>query len=295
MDQNISLARAVGIIRKHLVAIIIWGILLGVGAWSVATFVMTPKYSAEAQLLVNRKNDTTPNGAQYADQQADIQMITTYKDIITNQVVLEKVSNELANPGREVVKPAVKAKYERDVTGHKVLVRAAEPAVTKSSSAKAYDVPAGQLKKMIGISNQQNSQVFAVSVKANDPKEAARIANLTAQVFKKRIKDIMSVNNVTIVSKAVENPNKVAPRTTLLTAAGLLAGLLIGLTYAFVRELTDRTVKDESYLAETLDLTNLGHVSRITSAGRLTGSHRISSHGDENLSRGSSRRTSSRV
>lgn len=296
MEQSISLSQTIGIIRKHILVILIWGFIFGIGAWALATFVITPKYSAETQLLVSRKNtNSVDNGAQYADQQADVQMITTYKDIITNQVILDKVSDELKNPSTEIVKPAVKAKYERTYTGKRVLVQAAKPAVTKQSSGRTYDISADQLKKSIKVSNQQNSQVFGVTVTMADPEEAARVANICARVFKSQIKKIMAVNNVTIISKATVNKRKVAPRTGLLTVGGVLLGVVVGLMYAFLRELTDRTVKDETVLTDTLGLTNLGHVSKISGQGRLSilrgvseGNHH--DHGDKTVkAEGSSR------
>lgn len=271
MEQNMSLIQAWRVIQKHFLGIVLLGIIAGAAVWATATFVMTPKYSANTQILVSRKSDnSTNNGAQYSDQQADIQMITTYKDIITNPVILNGVSRELAHPAKIVEQPAVKAKYRTNADGTRVLVRAAKPAVTRSSSAQTYNISPTQLKKAISISNQQNSQVFAVTVKATDPDEAARIANVTAQVFKRQIKSILSVNNVTIVSKAVANSTKISPRTTLLTAAGLILGLVLGLVIAFVRELTDRTVKDEAALNEMLGLTNLGHVTRISGQQKIT-------------------------
>lgn len=272
MEQNISLLQAWGIIRKHLVAIFLWAILFGVGAWGIATFVMTPKYSADTQLLVSRKSDTNSasnNGAQFQDQQADVQMITTYKDIITNQVVLDHVSHELKYPSRVLVKKATPARYETTLAGGKVLVEKAQPAVTRASNEETYDVSSAQLKNSIKISNQQNSQVFAITVTSGQPKEAARIANVTAQVFKTQIKKIMSVNNVTIVSKAVASDQKVSPRTTLLALLGIIIGLILGLSYAFIRELTDTTIKDETVLSETLKLTNLGHITRISGTNKL--------------------------
>ncbi|GKT02785.1 YveK family protein [Furfurilactobacillus entadae] len=280
MEQSISLGRAVTIIRKHLLVIVIWGALLGVAAWALATFVMTPKYQAQTQLLVSRKADNNNTGVQYSDQQADVQMITTYKELITNQVILNKVSDELAHPAPVVTKEATATKYGRDLDGKRIVLKAGQPAQTKPSSEKTYSASATQLQKMISISNQQNSQVFAINVKTTDPHEAARIANLTAEVFKAHIKKIMAVNNVTIVSKATTNSHKVSPRTGYLTVLGVICGLLVGLIYAFIRELTDRTVKDDALLTETLGLTNLGHVSKISNVGQLASARAFRSRND---------------
>jgi Capsular polysaccharide biosynthesis protein len=83
MEQEFSLGDLFKIIRKHWSAIVITTVLGIVIAGVLSFFVMTPKYQASVDILVNRKQDNAMN--QLSDQQADVQMINTYKDIITNQ------------------------------------------------------------------------------------------------------------------------------------------------------------------------------------------------------------------
>ena len=49
----------------------------------------------------------------------------------------------------------------------------------------------------------------------------------------------------------------------MITLVGFVLGLLIGIGYALIKELTDTTVKDDEYLTSTLGLTNLGHIATI--------------------------------
>jgi len=74
---------------------------------------------------------------------------------------------------------------------------------------------------------------------------------------------IMSINNVSVVSKATVNKKPVSPRKTLNLAAGVVLGLLLGIALAFIREITDRTVTNEDFLTNNLGLTSLGIVSEI--------------------------------
>lgn len=261
MDNVLELSQIWAIIRKHLALIISLGILLAVVAFGVAQFGLTPKYAAQAQLLVNRKADANNQGATTMDQQADVNMINTYKDIITSPVILTDAQQAISNPDGKTIKPAVKAKYKK-VDGKKVLVQAGTPAVVEPT-AKPYDVSVGEMQSDITITNQQNSQVFAINVTTTDPDKAVAIANGVANIFKEKISQIMSINNVTIVSEATPNPNRVSPNVKLIAAAGLVLGLFIGLAIAFLRELTDKTVKDLSYLTEELGMTNLGVVNYV--------------------------------
>lgn len=261
MESTIDFSRMVGILRKHIVFIIVATVGFGLIAFGVSEFAMTPKYTSSTQLLVNQKDNNNPALAAQ-NQQADIQMVNTYKDIVTNQVILQQVQKNLAHP-EKLVRKATKAVYRTNaVTGRKMLVRAAKPAIYKSTG-NAYNVNAGELKGAISVSSQQNSQVFAINVKTDDPNKSAAVANQVAQVFTTKIKSMMRINNVTTVSKATPNYHKTSPRTKLIILLGMIVGLLIGVGYAFIKELTDTTVKEDDFLQEELGLTNLGHVATI--------------------------------
>ncbi|MCH5463425.1 exopolysaccharide biosynthesis protein [Lactobacillus sp. LC28-10] len=261
MESTLDLQKMFGILRKHLVFIIVATIGFGIIAFGVAELAMTPKYTSTTQLLVNQKDNNNPALA-LQNQQADVQMVSTYKDIVTNQVILHQVQKNLTHP-EKVVRKATKAVYRTSATtGRRVLVRAAKPAIYKSSG-RAYQVSVAELQDAISVSNQQNSQVFAINVKTDDPNKSAAVANQVASVFTSKIKSMMRVNNVTTVSKATANYGKTSPNTKLIVLLGLVVGLLIGMGYAFIKELTDTTVKEDDFLQDELGLTNLGHIATI--------------------------------
>ena len=215
---------------QHVRMILIWTVGLGVIAWGIATFVIPAKYTATTQILVNQRNSNDNNGQAYTTQQADIQMINTYKDIITNQVILKSASKQLANP---------------------------------SGSQRAYALSVAKLKDSLTVTTQTNSQVFTLSAEAGNPTEAKVIANTVAKVFKKQIRSMMNVNNVTIVSEATTPTSQSFPNKKLFALAGLVLGFLISYVYVLVRDLTDTTVRGNDFMTNELDLTNLGQVGEI--------------------------------
>lgn len=232
-NNTIDLSRLMAILRKHFKMLIVWTLLTGVLGFVVAQFVVVPKYTATTEILVNQKHTNDNNGQAYNNQQADIQMINTYKDLITNQVILNKVSHELNSTQ------------------------------TAQEYGRSYNVDAASLKNDITINTQQNSQVFSVAVKTNDPNLSAATANTIARVFKKQIKKIMSVNNVTIVSRASAPANPSFPNVKLFTLAGAVLGLLLSAIYLIIKELMDTTVKDDDFMIKELGLTNLGHINHF--------------------------------
>ena len=263
-EVTIDLRRLFILIKKHFISILIWMIGLGLIAYGVSEYVLVPKYTASAQLLVNRKSADVNQA--YANQQADVNAITTYKDIITSRVILKGASKYLANPVTVVRKatPAKKAVYRTDDDGTKVLVKKAvkaKPAVIKRDG-KSYSVSASELSSAVSVTTTTSSQVFSLSATAETPEKAQAIANAVAKEFKKQIPSIMDVNNVTIVAEASKG-TKSFPKVNMITAVGVVAGLVISLLIIIIKDLSDTSVRDDSFMEKELGLVNLGEVSSI--------------------------------
>lgn len=231
--NTMDLHRLIVLFRKHIVMLLLCTILAGALGFVVAKFVVVPKYTANVELLVNRRSSGNKNSDPYNDQQADVQYINTYKDIITNQVILNKVSHDLNS------------------------------SKTARQYGRTYDMSTGELQQSIKISNQQNSQVFSVAVKTDDPQKSAAAANAIARVFKNNIKKIMSVNNVTIVSKATVPGAPSFPNVKLFALAGAILGLLLSAIYIIIADLMDTAVNTDEFMVKELGLTNLGHINHF--------------------------------
>ncbi|RXT26878.1 capsular biosynthesis protein [Lacticaseibacillus chiayiensis] len=267
MNKQIDLSQLWQIIKRSFLAMVILGILGMAVAYFGAKTLIAPKYEADTSLLVNRKQDNDPN-MQLNAQQADVQIINTYKDIITRPVVLQAVADDLTSPQRVMTKKAEKAVYGtryNAATGvrERYVVEDAKPAQYKLKPAKYTNLTADDLAKMVSVSTQQNSQVFTVNVKDTDPVRARDIANEVAKVFEKKIVKIMSISNVSVVSKATTNRSPVSPRLKLISFVGLAVGVLVAFMWGLIRELTDQTVKDIDFITDTLGLVNLGAVNYI--------------------------------
>ncbi|MFE4238729.1 YveK family protein [Peribacillus butanolivorans] len=123
-----------------------------------------------------------------------------------------------------------------------------------------------QLSQKITINSQENSQVFSLTVQDSDPTKAVEIANAVSTTFQKEIKDIMNVDNVSILAKAEikENPAPVKPNPLLNIAIAVVVGLMAGIGLAFLLEYMDNTIRDEKDIETLLDLPLLGSIQKIS-------------------------------
>lgn len=223
-ETVIDLRRLFVLLKKNYLGIISWGIVGAIVAFIVSFIFMTPQYSASIDLLVNQK--ASNESLQYNVQQADLQAINTYKDVIQKPVILEPVVKELRQ----------KDNY--------------------SGSVKS-------LEKLVSITNETNSQVLTVTVTDTNAYTAADLANSIGKVFSQKIKKMMKVDNVSIVTKATANTTPVSPNKKLNLLIGVVVGLLIGVAIVVIKDLLDTTVREEKFLTEELGLTSLGAISHI--------------------------------
>lgn len=123
-----------------------------------------------------------------------------------------------------------------------------------------------QLSQKITINSQENSQVFSLTVQDSNPAKAVEIANTVSSIFQKEIKDIMKVDNVSILAKAEVkgNPTPVKPNPLLNIAIAVVVGLMAGIGLAFLLEYLDNTIKDEDDIERLLDLPLLGSIQKIS-------------------------------
>ena len=99
-ENFVSVGRAWEILKKKWMVISIGATIGGLIALIVSFVFMVPKYSASSDILVNQKVDNT--SVQYAVQQADLQAINTYKDILKKPIILDTVLKELKQKNSEL-------------------------------------------------------------------------------------------------------------------------------------------------------------------------------------------------
>ncbi|KAB7671706.1 YveK family protein [Bacillus sp. B1-b2] len=127
------------------------------------------------------------------------------------------------------------------------------------------DMSVAALNGKIAVESAQNSQVMTLSVTDSDPALALKIANKTAEVFEKEIKNIMTIDNVKVLPLAEdqENQSPISPNPPLNIAIAAVVGLMIGIGLAFLLEYLDNTVKTEQDIERLLDLPVLGSITTI--------------------------------
>ncbi|TDL79005.1 YveK family protein [Peribacillus frigoritolerans] len=121
----------------------------------------------------------------------------------------------------------------------------------------------GALNEKITVGSEKDSQVVLITVQDEKAEKAALIANTVAATFQSEIKNIMKVDNVSILSKADigEQISPIKPKPVLNMAIAFVVGLMSGVGLAFLLEYLDNTIKDEQEIEKLLELPVLGSIA----------------------------------
>src|SRR5699024_9238911 len=94
MEETISLQEIFEVIKKRIKLIITTTILTTLIAAIISFIFITPIYQSKAQFIVNQ-GATNEQQLSQSDIRTNVELISTYKNIIVSQAILDEVAQEL--------------------------------------------------------------------------------------------------------------------------------------------------------------------------------------------------------
>lgn len=122
------------------------------------------------------------------------------------------------------------------------------------------NISAKSLAKRIEVSQINESRVIRISVKDLDPQIAMKLTNKVAEVFQKKIIQIMQVDNVQIIDKAEVEFSPISPNKNLNYMIGIILGFVIGIGTILLVEYFDNTIRTTEDVQKHLDLPVIGNI-----------------------------------
>ncbi|MBS4462480.1 hypothetical protein JXA27_07925 [Aerococcaceae bacterium zg-B36] len=219
MQEEISLKDLYLMVKKHLFMMFSLTLVGAIIALAFMNFLVSPKYKSEAQILVNQRNNQE-QVIQYNEIQSNIQLINTYRDVITGQQLLSEVSQ------------AVGGEYAPESLRNAI-------SVTQSTNSQAFTI------KVVLDDPATAQKVLAQIVQEFD--------KTIHEIYQNDVTTLYTLLPATF------NPNRVSPSAMRYVAIGAFIGLALSALVVLLREMMDTTVKDEVFLQQ-LGLTKLGEV-----------------------------------
>ncbi len=205
------------------------GLLSAVIGFLIAAFAIAPTYSSSIMLYVNNSSFSLGNTS----------FSISSSEITAAQSLVKTYSEILKNR----------------TTLERVIDRAGVSYTYK------------ELYEMLEAAPSNETEIMKVSVTAEDPYEAAKIANCIAEVLPIRISEIIDGASMEVVDSAIPVLEKVAPSITKYTAIGMFLGVLLSVVALAFAALMDDTIHDEDYVLRTYDYPILAKVPNLLSTG----------------------------
>lgn len=209
--------------------VIVSGVLTAAIALSISVFAIKPTYSSSIMLYVNNSSFTVGDiGFSISSSE-----ITAAQSLVKTYTVLLKNRTTL-----EKIIATTKVNYNWE-----------------------------ELYEMIEAEPVNDTEIMQVTVTAEDPYIAEKIANGIAIVLPKRVSEIVEGSSMAVVDSAKANTEKVAPSNTLFTAVGFVLGALVALLVLIILAMLDNTIHDEDFILNNFDYPILAKVPDLANAG----------------------------
>lgn len=187
-------------------------LLCGAIAFSAAAFFITPMYESKILFYVNNSSFSM-GSTNFSITSSEI---SAAKSLVDTYLVILKTRTTL-----------------RDVI-----------------SVGGIDRTYSELYNMIDSTQVNDTEIFAVSVTSDDPREAEHIANTIGEVLPEKIASVVDGSSVRIVDYAVVPGARKSPSISKYTMIGIMLGLLLSAGVIVVIELLDDQIHSEDYLIQ---------------------------------------------
>ena len=230
MEETISLRDLFQVLRKRLWLIALIAIIAATISAVISFFVLTPVYQTNTQILVNQaKSEQQLYNA--GAVQTNVQLISTYNDIIKSPAILDKVISKL----------------------------------NLDSSANSLS---DQIQ-VTSSEDSQVAQITVEDTNAKRANEIANTTAAVFQTEVPKIMNVDNVSILSKADLSTSK-SPIKPQPVLNIAIALVLGLIVGTVLSFLLDYLDNTLKTEQDIENVLELPIMGIITNIKDVPKAT-------------------------
>ncbi|MEI6578964.1 MAG: polysaccharide biosynthesis tyrosine autokinase, partial [Eubacteriales bacterium] len=229
-----DIRRIISMLLKRWPVIVITAFIGGLLLWVYSSVYITPIYSAQATMIVNK--------SQY---QASEQNQYTYNDLIlTQKLVKSYIIIMTSEQNLELVKTELKSSKNLD-----------------------YEMPVSAIKSSLNIQGIGETEVLQITASNPNPRVAADIANALLKVSPATIIRVIKAGSAEVIDTATPPSQPVSPVVWQYGAIGAFLGLMLSVSLIFLRDFFDNTFKTEDDIRNVLELPVITSLPEISKEG----------------------------
>lgn len=139
-----------------------------------------------------------------------------------------------------------------------IVVVQSRPVVEQVIENLELDMTYEELLSVTSVENPTDTRILSISVTNPDPTLAKQIVDQYAQVSRKRIADLMDINEPGIIEEGHVAERKTSPTTTKNAMIAGVLGVLLASAFVIIRYMMDDTIKSSEDIERYLGLNTLG-------------------------------------
>lgn len=234
--NNISLISLLKLAVKHIFLLIFAGLVCAAAAFSYCNFIAQPKYSATGSVIVTNGSIINNNASDTASQTSSKNV--SYTDINASLQLADTI-NDILNTN--------------DI--YKLL-----------SNEEQNRYSYSNLKGRSTVKRRSTDSLFIdVTFTASTPEEAQRLANRFLKLAPEYIANYIPSANAAVTTSP-DMAVKTYPRTSFLTAAAALIGVIIAFAVVYILSLFNNSINSEEDITDNYDIALLGNIPDFASA-----------------------------
>jgi receptor protein-tyrosine kinase len=268
MQDELDLRHYVGVVRRHLVLVIVTTIVVGAAALG-ASLLEKPRYRATATVLFTPQAQSF-NGNSTEDP---ARVLSTLASLASNTTILDQAaskldSNETALSLSKTV--SINASANQDILQLSATDTSAKRAALKANAVttaflawRTTTLQAVTRSMVVQLQRQVQDMVARGSAA-----DQTTLAALQGQLAEARAQLQSPTSDLSLVQAAAAPGQPYAPHTARNMVIGLLSGLLLGILAAFMRERMGRRVYGVEEVERIYGRPSLGVVPHVGAAAR---------------------------
>lgn len=215
------------IILKLWWLVLIFAVVAGLVAFSISSFLMTPKYTSVAKVYVDGSQRSDNTGVNMNDLTTNTRLVSTYIEILCSDSYMNSIAS--------------KAKIENS----------------------KYNLSGAQIKGNITMGSANETEILEIKYSDISPERARDVLQILLDNAQGEITRIMPGCRVNIVDSAILPTSISSPNTKQNTFIGIFIGVVLGVAVILIKELLDTRIKDEDDLKTKYNIPVLGIIPNL--------------------------------
>lgn len=177
-------------------------------------FYVKPLYQSNTSIYIGKSTKPDSVAIMYNDVLLNDRLVNDYRELVKSRLIADEVIREMGL---------------RDIT---------------------YD----QFAAKMNVASKKDTRLIYITATDQNPELAKNLADKVAEVFRNKATDIMRVDNIQIIDKAILPEEPITPNKYINITISFLIGFLLGLSIVLIMEYFDDTVKTPDDAIKYIDL-----------------------------------------